>query len=182
MELFSVAQCVGYVAFALGVTAFFQKIDHRLKFFNASECLAYAVHFMLLGNYPGAASALISSVRSFLAIKIRSPLLAAVIIGLNIVVGLTLAKSWVGWFPVGASSIATLAVFTMRGVPMRLALLVSTFLWLANNIICGSIGGTLLETIIAIVNGSTMFRILRSPERRLPHGLVGAEDLEERAE
>lgn len=168
MELFSSAQCVGYGAFILGVTAFFQKSDQRLKFFNASECLAYTVHFMLLGNLSAAASALVSSGRSFLAMKTRSPLLAVIIIGVNIAVGITLAKGGVGWFPVIASCIATLAVFTMRGVPMRLALLASTFLWLANNIISGSIGGTLLESVIAIINSSTMFRLLRSAARKTP--------------
>jgi len=44
----------------------------------------------------------------------------------------------------------------MRGIPMRLVLLVSTLLWLVNNIVSGSIGGTSLEVVIAIANTWTM--------------------------
>jgi hypothetical protein len=38
----------------------------------------------------------------------------------------------------------------------------STLLWLANNILSGSIGGTLLETTIATVNSITIIQILRA--------------------
>jgi hypothetical protein len=50
----------------------------------------------------------------------------------------------------------------MRGVPFRAVLLSSTLLWLANNIISGSIGGTLLELANATINISTMIRMVRS--------------------
>ena len=45
---------------------------------------------------------------------------------------------------------------------MRLVLLGGTFLWLANNILSGSIGGTALEATIAMVNIVTMTRIFLS--------------------
>jgi hypothetical protein len=65
------------------------------------------------------------------------------------------------------SSIATIAIFTMRGVPFRSVLLASTLLWLANNILTGSVGGTLLELANATVNISTIIRMVRSsPETR----------------
>jgi len=163
MELFSTAQCVGYVAFVLGVGAFLQKIDRRLKFLLASESLAYTVHFALLGNFSASASALISCFRSFMSMKTRSPWLATVIIGVYMAAGIAFAKSGAGWLPVIGSAVATLAMFFMRGIPMRLVLLSSTLMWLANNIISRSIGGTLLESTIAIINISTMIRIFRSP-------------------
>jgi hypothetical protein len=161
MELFSPAQCVGYIALILGVAAFLQKTDHRLKFLVASESLVYAVHFMLLGNFSASGSALVSCVRSFLALKYRSPWLAALIIGINVAIGVVLAKSGAGWLPVIASCAATIALFTMQGIRLRLVLLTCTLLWLANNIISRSVGGTLLETIIAITNISTILRMLR---------------------
>jgi hypothetical protein len=159
----SPAQCVGYAAFLFGVSAFSQRQDRRLKVLNALECLAYAVHFTLLGNLPASASALVSSVRSFLALKTRAPWLAAVIIAVNLGLGFVFAHRAAGWLPVLASSLATVAVFLMRGVPMRLVLLVSTLLWLANNILSASIGGTLLESVIAVVSITTIWRMLRTP-------------------
>ena len=50
IDWFSPAQYVGYAAFVLGVGSFLQKDDRRFKIFMAAECLAYIVHFALLGR------------------------------------------------------------------------------------------------------------------------------------
>jgi len=162
MQLLSPAQCVGYGAFVLGVAAFLQKTDRRLKLFNANQCLVYAAHFVLLGNVPASASSLISSLRSFAAVRTRSPLFAALIIALNLAVGAAFAGTGVGWLPVIASCAATVAIFYMEGIRLRLVLLGCTLMWLATNIYSGSIGGTLLELVIAVVNGATIFRMRAS--------------------
>jgi hypothetical protein len=44
---------------------------------------------------------------------------------------------------------------------MRLVMLCGTCLWIANNIIAGSIGGTALEVIVACVNIATILRLRR---------------------
>jgi hypothetical protein len=165
-KVFSPGQCIGYIAFILGVTAFLQKNDRRLKRFNAVQGLAYAAHFLLLGSFPASASSLISALRSFLALRTRSLWVAALVIGVNVAAGVVLVRGAAGWLTVIASCLATLAVFMLQGVPMRLVLLVCTFLWLANNILCGSIGGTMLESTIAVINVSTMIRLLYPFEGR----------------
>ena len=162
MGLFSPAQVAGYIALALGITAFLQKSDDRLKGLNATQSLVYALHFVLLGNLSASATALTSSLRSFLALRYRSLLLAAAILAAHVALGAMFAKSAAGWLPVIGSCIATIAIFTMRGVPFRSVLLASTLLWLANNIISRSIGGTLLEVANATINISTMIRMVRS--------------------
>jgi hypothetical protein len=167
MGLFSPAQVAGYIALVLGIMAFLQKSDHRFKFFNATQGLVYALHFVLLGNLPASASSLVSSARSFLALRYRSLLLGAAIIGVNVGLGAAFARNAAGWLPVIGSCIATIAIFTMRGVPFRCVLLASTLLWLANNIISGSIGGILLELANATVNISTMVRMVRSSPNRM---------------
>ena len=161
MQIFSAAQCVGYAAFVLGVSAFLQKSDRRLKTLNATENLAYALHFLLLANPSAAACSLLSCIRTFLSLKSRSPLLAALFIVVNVGLGFALAKGGAGWIPVIGSCFATLAIFLMQGVRMRMMLLVGTLLWLVNNILSGSIGGTLLEFTIAAVNIATIARMLR---------------------
>jgi hypothetical protein len=167
VQFFSAAQCVGYVAFVLGVAAFLQRNDRRLRTLNAGESLAYAIHFTLLGNPSAAASALLSSIRSFLSLKTHSPILAGLIVAVNVGLGVVFAKSYVGWLPVIGSCFATLAIFFMRGIRMRLVLLVSTLLWLANNILSGSIGGTALEATIATVNLLTVTRMARARTQRI---------------
>ena len=114
------------------------------------------------GVQMSASSSLISSLRSFLALRYRSLWLCAAIIGVMIGFGAAFARNTIGWLPVIGSCLATIAIFTMSGVPFRLVLLCSTLLWLTNNIVSRSIGGILLELANATVNLSTIVRMLRS--------------------
>jgi hypothetical protein len=165
IHFLSPAQCLGYVAFVLGVSAFLQKADRRLKLLNASECVAYAIHFALLGNPSAAASALVSAVRSFLSVRSRSPLLAAVLVAANIMVGVMFSRSGAGWLPVIASATATVAIFVLSGIPLRSVLLGCTLLWLVNNVLCRSVGGVALESTIAVASVSTIIRLALSRGR-----------------
>lgn len=167
MNFLSPAQLLGYVAFVLGVSSFLQKSDKRLIIFNASECVVYTVHFFLLGNFTASGSACVSAVRSLVSLRWRAPAMAAIFIALNIVVGVTAAKHWTGWFPVIGCCIATYGLFFLRGVGLRLAFLASTALWIANNILSGSIGGTALEFCIFATNSTTIIRMLLRGKRVL---------------
>jgi len=163
MDWFSPAQCLGYVAFVLGVGCFLQTDDRRFKWFMAGECLAYVLHFGLLGNPTAVASSLISLTRSLLSLRTRSRWVAAAVIAANLGMGLALAHRPSDWLPLAASCLGTLALFTLQGVAMRLLMLCGTGLWIANNLIVGSIGGTALELVIAVINLSTIVRLLRRP-------------------
>ncbi|MGA2449428.1 MAG: YgjV family protein [Polyangiaceae bacterium] len=165
IHLLSPAQCLGYVAFVLGVAAFSQKSDRRLKLLNAGECVAYAIHFALLGHPSASASAMVSAVRSFLSVRSRSPFLAMLLIGVNITVGVVFSRSGAGWLPVIASAAATVAIFVLGGIPMRLVLLACTFLWLVNNVLCRSVGGVALESTIAVASVTTIVRLALSRGR-----------------
>ncbi len=164
-RLFSPAQVLGFVAFALGLTAFLQRDDRRLKLLLVAECAAYVAHFALLGNPTAAASSGVSAVRTLLSLRYRSRRLAVVVMATYLVLGCVLARSPAGWLPVIGSCLATWGLFTMRGIRMRIPVLASTFLWLANNIVSGSIGGTLLEALIAAASLTTIVRLVREQGR-----------------
>lgn len=166
MNFFSPAQIVGYVAFVLGVSSFLQKTDRRLIVFNACQCTAYTIHFLLLGNFTACGSAFVSAVRSTIVLRYRFKALAAIFIGLNIAVGLFAARSPAGWLPVVGCILGTYGLFFLEGVKMRLAFLTSTVLWIANNFLSGSIGGLALESMIFLTNGTTIVRMLVHPSRR----------------
>ena len=176
MHPFSPAQLVGYVALVLGVTGFLQRDDRRLKLFVACECFVYVVHFTLLGRPPAASSALVSGVRTLLSVRFRSAWLAAASIAINVALALALSTGGAGWLPVLASCLGAVAVFTMDGIAMRLVLLTSTSLWLANNILSRSVGGTVLESIIAAASISTIARmaLAKEAERRAVSKVEGA--------
>lgn len=161
IDWFSPAQCVGYVAFVLGVGSFLQTDDRRFKLFMAGECFAYIVHFALLGNPTAVASSTMSLLRSLLALRTRSRWVAAAVIAANIGLGLALATRPSDWLPLAASCLGTYALFLLQGIPMRLMMLCGTCLWIANNLIVGSIGGTALEVVIAGVNLVTIWRMAR---------------------
>jgi len=112
------------------------------------------------------ASASLSTLRSILALRTRSLWVAAAVIAANIGFGLILARHPADWLPLGASCLGTWALFTLQGVRMRLVMLCGTALWIANNLIAGSIGGTALELVVAAVNLSTVVRLHRQAPAR----------------
>ena len=155
------AQCVGYFAFVLGVGSFLQTDDRRFKFFMAGECLAYVLHFALLGNPTAVASSLISTARSLLSLRTRSGWVAAAVVLANVCFGMLLARQASDWLPLLASCLGTLALFLLQGIRMRLLMLCGTLLWIANNVLAGSLGGTALEVVVALVNVGTIWRMHR---------------------
>jgi len=157
----SPAQVVGYLAFALGVVSFLQKNDRRLKGAVALQAATYALHFALLGSVTAMAASLVTLSRAVLSLRTRSPWVAALLIAVNVVLGITFARHPAAWLPIAASSVGTLAFFLLHGITMRVVLLGGTLLWLTNNLVLGSVGGTLLELVIGAVNASTIVRISR---------------------
>jgi hypothetical protein len=160
-DFLSPAQLVGYLAFVLGVGCFLQSSDRRFKQWMVAECVAYMAHFALLGNPTAVASSALSTIRSILSLYTRSVWVAFAVVTANLAFGMTLATRWYDWLPLAASCIGTLALFLLTGIAMRLVMLVGTCLWIANNIIVGSIGGTALEIVIASVNVFTILKMWR---------------------
>lgn len=161
VDWFSAAQLVGYLAFVLGVGSFLQTDDRRFKVFMAGECLAYVVHFFLLGQNTAVASSLMSLFRSVMALHTRSGFVAAGVIAANIALGIAFSRTATDWLPLTASCLGTYALFRLQGIPMRLLMLVGTGMWIANNILVGSIGGTVLEIVVAAVNVRTILKLRR---------------------
>jgi hypothetical protein len=161
-SLLSPAQLLGYLAFVFGVGCFLQTEDRRFKQFMALECLAYVLHFWLLGQPTAVASSLVSLGRSVAAMRSRSPWLALVFVLINLGLGWWLFQGWLSLLPIAASCLGTLALFLLQGLSMRLLMLAGTLCWVANNLIVGSIGGTLLELVVAAVNGLTIWRLWRA--------------------
>jgi hypothetical protein len=153
------AQLFGYLAFVLGVTSFLQKNDIRFKLYMAAECVAYVVHFTLLGNPAAGASSLVSMTRSLVSIYSKSLWIALFFVAINVALGFKLATVWWNWIPLIASCVGTLALFLLEGIPMRMVMLVGTSLWIVNNVLSGSIGGTALEVVIAITNSYTIYKL-----------------------
>jgi uncharacterized membrane protein (GlpM family) len=159
---FSPAQIVGYAAFLLGIWSFSQKDDRRLRAILGAQAFSYAVHFALLGSAAAAAASLVTSVRAVLSLYTRATPVAVAILATTVTLGFFTVDRPSGWLPVVASCAGTTAFFWFEGITLRLILLGATACWLVNNLILGSIGGTLLELFLGIVNGSTCYRLWRA--------------------
>jgi hypothetical protein len=157
----SFPQLFGYAAFVLGINTFRQKNDKHFKLYMTGECIAYVIHFFLLGNPSASASALVSAGRSALSLYTRSIWVAIGVIVINVILGASLVEHWWNWLPLAASCIGTLALFLLSGIRMRLVMLIGTALWIVNNLASGSIGGSALEMVIFVVNSHSIREMYR---------------------
>ena len=159
------AQAVGMLSFALGLYCFFQKNDKRFKYVMLAVTLNNVLHFALMGATTSVIAALFSAVRTGVSIRSSSPRIAYAFIVTLLGFGLHAAENWLDILPVIGGCIGTYALFCLTGIAMRLALLGGTLCWLINNIIIGSIGGTLLEFSLLVVNLNTIRLLFK--ERQL---------------
>lgn len=167
---FSPAQLVGYVAFVLGIVSFLQRDDRRLRMMIAAQSFSYCVHFVLLGSTIGALASLVTCTRALTSLVTRSSRVGVAILSVNVALGVFGAGDSVpGWLAVLGTSAGTVAFFWFDGLPMRFILLGATGCWLGHNLLLGSIGGSVLELLVGVANGSTCYRLWR--ERELAPGL-----------
>lgn len=158
-DLLSPTQLLGYAAFGFGVACFAQRDDRRFKLFMAAECAAYIGHFLLLGQATAVASTTVSLLRSLASLRARTPAVGVFFILLSAGLGLLLMQDWLSLLPIVASCIGTYALFFLDGLRMRALMVLGTLLWLVNNLLVGSIGGTALEAVLAATNLHTISRL-----------------------
>lgn len=167
LDYFSLPQVLGYATFLLSMVTFSQKQDRRLKIWMSVQTLFYASHLYLMGNPPAAAGALLAVARNMLSLRTKAWSVALSLLSANVLLGLFLVKAVWNVLPLLAVAIATVSIFRLEGMQMRLGMLCATLLWLVNNLLTGSIGGTALELMIATVSGVTIFRLYRDgPKQR----------------
>ena len=156
-----IAQLLGFASFAIGIYAFYQKDDKKLKIIMFIFSLNHTLHYLLLGSMVSALSALLSAFRTGLSIYISSKWLAFMFIAIGLISGAYFADSiWDMWAMLGMCC-GTYSFFVLKGIQMRIGFLIGAMCWLTNNILVGSIGGTLLEATLISVNITTIIRLLK---------------------
>ncbi|EHK9047998.1 YgjV family protein [Vibrio vulnificus] len=163
MAEIDLAQALGFLSFGLGISTFYQKNDRHLKILMLVFNLNHLLHFLLLGSMLSALSALLSALRTTTSIFTSSKWVAAIFILIGIVSGLGMAEHWWELWPIVGTVIGTYSLFVLSGIRMRIGFLAGATCWLINNILVGSIGGTLLEMTVIIMNLITIYRLYRQP-------------------
>ncbi|MFU2089425.1 YgjV family protein [Avibacterium avium] len=164
-DIINIPQLLGILAFILGVICFYQKNDKKLKIVMLIQNIIYMSHFILLGANVAALSSLLSTLRTATSIYVSSKYIAFFFVLLGIIFGYVIADSVWQVFPIIASTIGTISLFLLKGIPMRLFMLVGSACWLTNNILVGSLGGVLLESTVMVVNTITIIRLMRQTHR-----------------
>lgn len=160
-------QLFGFISFALGVLSFLQTDDRKLKLIMVVLNISNTIHYALFGAMTSLVASILSTFRTALSVRTRSLVVALIFIALNIGLGSWVAQSFSDLWSVIGMAIGTYALFRLKGMPMRFAFLVGSSCWLVNNIIVGSIGGTLLEIMMISVNATTIFRLFRARNKAL---------------
>ena len=161
-------QVFSLIGLGLCLAGFSSKRDDRLLVLLISANVAFAIHFVLFESWTAAALTVLVVVRIFLARKYPGNL--KVMFGLLVLSVIAAALTWrtmVDVFPLLAMTLATLGMFLCRGIPLRIMLGLAAFAWMMNNILIGSIGGTITEGLILVTNVITIFRIARAQRRGL---------------
>lgn len=166
-QLLHLPQLLGIAAFILGVLSFYQRNDKKLKAVMLVQNLVYMTHFILLESYVAALSSLLSACRTALSIYVSSKYIAFFFVCIGIVFGYIVADEIWQFFPILGTTIGTISLFLLKGVPMRVLMLMGSGCWLINNILVGSFGGILLESTVIVMNSITILRlILQNKEKQ----------------
>lgn len=164
IDLFSVGQALGFLSFGLGISTFYQKNDRQLKTLMFVFNINHLLHYLLLGSTVSAMAAGLSATRTLASIHTRSKLVAAVFIIVAGGFGYWIADGIEQLWSIIGTVIGTFSIFVLSGVAMRVGFLVGAACWLINNILVGSIGGTLLEATLIVTNLVTIYRLRKSTD------------------
>jgi len=161
-------QIVSLIALGFCIAGFASKQDDRLMVLLISANVAFAVQFALFGSWTAAVLSLLVIGRIMLARRYLGnwPVMLAVL-AVNAVAAVVTWKSPVDIFAITAAVLGTVGMFMLRGIPLRLMLAGAAISWMLNNIMIGSVGGTLAEGMVVITNFITIYRLIRM-KRRYP--------------
>lgn len=159
-------QLCGLVALMICVVAFASKNDDRLLVLLISANVAFALQFVFFESWTAAALTVLVIVRIILARRYLGS--KVVMNGVLLASGLAAAFTWHSWvdiLPVVAMVLGTIGMFLLRGIAMRTLLGLAAFAWMLNNLIIGTIGGTIAEGLIVVTNLITIIRLMRARQK-----------------
>ncbi|KMT65809.1 YgjV family protein [Catenovulum maritimum] len=161
LDITSPAQILGLISFAFGIASFYQKDDFKLKLLMLMMLVIHGFHFFLLDAITSALICGVSILRTLFAMYSSSAKFALGFIGVYLIAGLSTSSSLLELTPMFAGIIGTYALICLKGIALRIGLMLGASIWLINNIAVGSIGGVLLEAVLVAVNISTIYRLYK---------------------
>lgn len=159
----SFVQIIGYVAMILGIIAFSQKNDVRLKILMVCMTIALIAHFVLLETYVAAVSSFLAGSRAGLSlvpfVMRRRHFFTVIFVLLACVMSYYTYTGWLDIFPFVTATLGTFVFFYLYGIRMRYGFVFIGGLWLIHNILAQSYGPAVMEAFILTANIITIIRL-----------------------
>ncbi|WP_047044444.1 YgjV family protein [Vibrio mexicanus] len=155
------AQGVGIAAFLVGVSAFWQKDDMRMRYQMMVFCMVMGAHFLMMGAFVAGIGSLINGARSYVSMRTQSRRIMCFFIGLLLLMMLPNVHHPMELLTVLGSCLGTWALFSKQGIVLRAFILFNAVCWLTHNLWLGSIGGSLVEATFIVTHILTIYRLYR---------------------
>lgn len=159
MPAFDFSQAVGLIGFLVGSSAFIHQDDHRFRLHLATFQVILCSHFILMGAITAAFGCGISALRSYISTKTQSSYVMWGFIVLLWGLGLVNTQKYYEILTILGASLVTWGLFKVGGLTLRYLILFNSFCWLTNNLLLGSIGGSLMEVTFILINTYTITKI-----------------------
>ncbi|MGF2686865.1 YgjV family protein [Marinobacter sp. DUT-3] len=155
-------QVCGLIALGFCVAGFANRNDDRLMVLLISANVAFALMFAFFQSWTAVALTVLVILRIALARKfLGSWRIMTVILAVNLLVAAVTWRVPTDVFPLTAAVLGTVGMFMLRGIPLRIVLGLAALSWMLNNIVIGSVGGTLAEGMVLVTNIITIIRLHR---------------------
>jgi hypothetical protein len=156
------AQTIGLFAMIVTVWSFAFLDEKKFRTVMLIGQMIFVTHFMMLGAYMGAIWFWLAAARTFWSTFInKKQYVYWMFFGLYLFIGYFKVNTWYDTLPLIWGLTGMTWLFFARGIWVRYFYIIAPAIILMYNIIVGSIGGVINETLVIMLNTWTIFRIFQ---------------------
>lgn len=152
---------MGLLAFSVSLIGYLSTNDRRLKTMMTIGTAILSLHFVLFGAWIAAVSLVLNTARTWLSVHRRGLRWFFPVAIAQLAISVPLINEARDTLPIAGSIIGSYGLLCLSGIRLRLAMLITTCFWLANNLLWGSVGAVLLDCLNASAHIFAMFRLHR---------------------
>lgn len=168
-------QAVGFLALVLCIVAFASKDDNRLLVILIFGNIAFTLQYALFAAWTATGIMTLNVLRVVMARRLpRNRIAMVLFLAATVAVAAATWRSANDLFPLAAGVTGTVAMFMLRGIPMRVALIITALCWIATTALIGSYGALAAEVLILATNLVTVGRLVRDAHMHPPEREHGA--------
>jgi hypothetical protein len=170
MDLLSremIAQGLGILAFVISLVGYLSTSDRRLRVMMTSGLVVLTVHFLFFGAWLVALSLGLNTVRTWLSLYFKGRRWFVGVALIQLAFSLPLVDEIRDVFPIAGSLIGSYGLLCLSGIKLRVAMLITTACWFVSNLLWGSIGGVMLDTLNASAHVFAMYRMQQAARKEV---------------